>query len=294
LEPLIESGRYRLQERLHGASGVWLAEDLENGDRVVVKFAPEGADILVLREQARALQGIDHPAIVAPIDAGETKEGRLYSVFPFIQGRTLRHVLNEEGPMGLRRAGWLLRETAAAVGAAHAARVYHGALDPEHILIGHSASEKRDTVHVINFGSWRNPGGPSVSPAYLAPEQRAGGATAATDVYSLGTIAAEILTGRRAFRYGSESNLERQQRIGVPRGSLRKLRHQLPARVEDEIRRALGYDPVHRPADIALWAERVAAPLGEASRKPMRRVILFAALFGAVALGSTLRGCRRQ
>jgi hypothetical protein len=107
-------------------------------------------------------------------------------------------------------------------------------------------------------------------------------------------VAAEILTGRRAFRYGSEHDLERQQRIGMARGSLRQLRHNIPLRVEDEIRRALAYDPLHRPGDAEVWAGRLADSLEEASKRPMRRVILFAALLGAVSAGSAIRSCRTR
>jgi hypothetical protein len=103
-----------------------------------------------------------------------------------------------------------------------------------------------------------------------------------------------MLTGRRAFRYGSEADLARQQRIGLPRGSLRKLRGSIPPRVEDEIRRALAYDPVHRPADAQVFADRLADIMAEGARMPLRRVLVFGALLAAVAAAGGYRTCRSR
>lgn len=271
---------------------MWGAEDLEDpGTRVVVKFIPPEADVFGYRQQGSELADLETHGLVAPIDSGESAGGRPFFVFPFVDGSTLREVLNASGPMSFRRAASILRQLGRVLAAAHSRHIAHGAIEPEHILVAHERG--REVVYVINFGSWRVASAPSTPPGYLAPEAREGQVTISGDIYSLAAVAAEMLTGRRAFRYGSVRELERLQRIGLPRGSLRQIRHQIPARVEDEIRKALSWDPAHRPADVLVFANRLADGLGEGAALPLRRVLLFGGLLAVVAGASAYRACRR-
>jgi serine/threonine-protein kinase len=293
LTPNPDIGRYRLDRRMPGEGNVWLAEDLEEPlTPVVVKFVPEDADIFGYRQQGHALAELEESGLIAPIDSGEAPGGLPFFVFPYAEGRTLRQVLNEDGPMPVRRAAGILKQMGRILAAAHSRQIPHGALDPEHVIIAHAHG--RDVVSVINFGSWRLVPQPSTSPAYQAPEHRAGRFTTSADIYSFAAIAAEMLTGRRVFRYGSEQELAKQQRIGVARGALRTLRHEIPPRVEDELRRALAYDPAHRPADAAVFADRIADTLSESPALPLRRILLLAGLLAAVAGGGAYRACRHH
>jgi serine/threonine-protein kinase len=293
LTPNPDIGRYRLDRRMPTEGNVWLAEDLEDPlTPVVVKFVAEDGDIFGYRQQGHALAELEEPGLIAPIDSGEAPGGLPFFVFPYVEGRTLRQVLNEDGPMPVRRAAAILKQTGRILAAAHSRQIAHGALDPEHIILTHAHG--RDIVNVINFGSWRLVPQPSTSLAYHAPEHSAGRFTTSADIFSFAAIAAEMLTGRRVFRYGSEKDLAKQQRIGVARGAFRKLRHDIPPRVEDELRRALAYDPSHRPADAAVFADRIADGLSEAPALPLRRILLLAGLVAAVAGGGAYRACRHR
>ena len=101
-----------------------------------------------------------------------------------------------------------------------------------------------------------------------------------------------MLTGRRAFRYGSITELQKLQRIGIARGSLRKLRSKIPIRVEDEIRRATSWDPAHRPADAEILGAKLAELLGASTVFPKRRLVL-AGLAGLALAAVGLRRCGR-
>jgi hypothetical protein len=101
-----------------------------------------------------------------------------------------------------------------------------------------------------------------------------------------------MLTGRRAFRYGSITELQKLQRIGLARGSLRKLRSKIPIRVEEEIRRATAWDPAHRQADAEVLGAKLAEFLGASAGIPKRRLVL-AGLLGLALTALGLRRCGR-
>lgn len=287
-----EPGRYRLRERLSPDADSWVAEDLEEpGTQVVVKFLPEEADTLAARHAVESLADLQRPGLALPVDEGETPEGRAYLVYPWIPGSTLRELLNAGGPLPFARAGRLIGQLGAAVAALHERGVLHGAIAPEHIIIHQEHGHEIATL--LHAGAFRVTGETSTSPAYLAPEQLAGSTSPATDTWSVAAVAAEMLTGRRVFRYGSLAELNHVQRRGVMRGAFRKLRPKLPLRVEDELRRALSWDVAQRPADVQILTSRLAELLGSNSGLPKRRLFILGGLsLAAIAVG--VRNCRRR
>ena len=280
LGPDNHTGRYRLQERLPGEGDAWLAEDLEDPtSAVVLKLLPPGRGAFDAQAVVDRAASIPHIGIAVPVDAGETPDGRGFIVLPYLQGHTLRDVLNASGPLPFTRiAGWT-RQLGEALERAHEGGLIHGAIAPEHIIVS------GDRVALIS-ASWF--GEPTVPPGYLAPEPERG---KSADIYSLGTVIVEMLTGRRAFRYGSLSDLQRQQRIGLALGSVRKLRARVPARAEEELRKALAYHPAHRPAEARVMCNRIAESLAEAGRAPWTRPILFVVLLLVVFVISLMRAC---
>ncbi len=292
MTPEHEAGRYRLKERLNPDGNAWLAEDLEEPTRpVVVKLLPDGSDVIAARHLARTMKEAGHAGLSVPVDAGETRDGRPYLVYLWTDGHTVREVLNASGPLSFGRAAAIVQAVGEALGFLHERGIVHGAISPEHIVIGHAHG--RDTVTILNVGWYRVTGQTSESPAYLAPEQLAGAATAKSDIFSLAAVVAEMLTGRRAFRYGSLNELERMHRIGIPRGQLRKLRPKLPLRVEEELRHAMSWDPARRPVDAQIFTTRLAEFLGGERTVTRRRLYLLAAAAVAViAIG--IRNCRRR
>jgi eukaryotic-like serine/threonine-protein kinase len=288
LEPENDTGRYRLQERITPDSDVWIAEDLEDPTApVVVKVLPEGSDAIAARHLTELLGNPDLSSLNLPKDEGELPDGKPFVVFPYLQGPTLRVFLNSSGPLPFALAGRLLQQIGAGLGALHSHRIEYGVLSPEHVIVQHARTHPAAVL--LNPGIYRVTGQTSESPGYLAPEQLAGRGTSSSDVYSLGVLAAEMLTGRRAFRYGSITELQKLQRIGLARGSLRKLRSKIPIRVEEEIRRATSWDPAHRPSDAEILGAKLAEFLGASTGVPKRRLVLA----GLVGLALTALGLRR-
>lgn len=290
LAPEYETGRYRLVGRLLPESETWLAEDLEDPTaRVVVKILPHNSDAIAARHLTETLGRIEAAGLNLPGDEGELPDGRPFLVYPYLEGSTLREFLNASGPLSLPLAGTLMQQLGRALGSLHAAHFAYGTLAPEHVIV--QQAHGRHKAILLNAGIYRVTEETSASPGYLAPEQLAGHATLSSDVFSLGTIAAEILTGRRAFRYGSLEDLTRQQRIGIPRGSLRKLRSKIPVRVEEEIRRATSWDSAHRPSDIEVFASKLGEFLNASEGFPKRRLFL-GGILGVALLAAGMRRCR--
>ena len=208
--------RYRLIEKL-GAGGmgaVYRGEHLSLKKRVAVKFLHREMSSnqeLVARfeREARTAANLDHPNVVAATDFGRLADGTFYLVMEFVEGRSLRKLMQQDGPLPHARVMRLLRQVGAAVTRAHSLGIVHRDLKPENIVVADREGE-RDVVKVIDFGIARvtKADGPQLTqlgtvfgtPEYMAPEQAMGQPVdAAADQYALGIIAFEMFTGRRPF-----------------------------------------------------------------------------------------------
>ena len=266
----------------------WIAEDLEEPSRrVVLKFLPESADAIAARHVVDHLAELASSGLAVPVDNGETADGRPYLIYPWVEGVTLREFMNETGTPGFGRSGRILRQLGAAVAALHARGIIHGAIAPEHIVIHHAHG--KDAVTILHAGAFRVARDTSASPAYLAPEQLRGEPVVASDIFSVAAVAAEMLTGRRVFRYGSLNELDRLHKRGIQRGTFRKLKPKLPPRVEDDLRRALSWDPGQRPADVQTFTSRTADSLGGGSRALSKRRLFLLLLLALAAIVMLLR-----
>ncbi|MGO4256201.1 serine/threonine-protein kinase, partial [Marmoricola sp. RAF53] len=201
-------GRYQLGELLgHGGMGdVHRARDLVLDREVAVKVLRNSADPALrarFEGEAKTLAQLRHPHVVALLDAGLQDEVP-HLVMDLVEGSTLSAVL-AGGPLTADRARRIGREIAGALAYAHAAGVVHRDVKPSNILL-----DTADHAYLTDFGIARLVEAVEHhtrtdelvgSPAYLAPEQVDGsaGVTPATDVYSLGLVLLESLTGRRAY-----------------------------------------------------------------------------------------------
>jgi hypothetical protein len=116
--PESETDRYRRQEQLSPDGNTWLAQDLQDpARRVVLKFLPDGADIIAARHIVDHLAELASGGVAVPVDEGETAEGRPYLVYRWVEGVTLRDLMNETGTPGFGPSARILRQIGASVAA---------------------------------------------------------------------------------------------------------------------------------------------------------------------------------
>ncbi|MFP5416283.1 MAG: Stk1 family PASTA domain-containing Ser/Thr kinase [Actinomycetes bacterium] len=200
--------RYEVVKKLArgGMATVYVAHDLRLSRTVALKVMNDGlgdSDDFARRfdAEARAAAHLSHPNVVSVFDQG-TDHGRPYIVMEYVQGFTLRQVITREAPMDPRRAIELIEPVASALAAAHAAGLIHRDIKPENVLIS-----DRGQVKVADFGLARAVTAQSNAAttglvigtvSYIAPELvTKGRADARSDVYSLGIVLYEMLTGHK-------------------------------------------------------------------------------------------------
>src|SRR5204863_585047 len=204
------SGRYRLESKLGsgGMSTVYLATDEVLDRSVAIKLLhreiSEEADQLErFRREARSAARLSHPNLVGVIDAGED-DGRPYIVFEYIDGRTLKRRIQEEGPLPVDEAVAYGIEIGRGLTAAHARKLVHRDVKPQNVLIDPDGRAK-----VTDFGIARSleqkgmtaTGRVLGTTDYVSPEQAMGeDVDERSDVYSLGVVLYEMLTGEVPFR----------------------------------------------------------------------------------------------
>lgn len=200
-------GRYRFVERL-GAGGmaeVWLAEDTRLEREVAVKVLRERDEGLArrLRRESRVLAGLSHPAVVAVLDAGEV-DGRPFVVLERVRGETLAELLLRDGALAPGQVASLGAELADGLAHAHTLGVVHRDVKPSNILV-----DEHGRARLVDFGIARTDDATHLTgtglsigtAAYLAPEQLDAPEQVGppADVYALGLVLAEALSGRRVF-----------------------------------------------------------------------------------------------
>jgi serine/threonine-protein kinase len=277
--------RYRIASQIgKGGFGlVYLAHDEQLHQRpVVVKMLDdkEGRDAWresKFRKESEALARIDHPGVVGVLDQGVTPEGKLFLAMQFVEGVTLRSAMTS-GPMDLSRAASIARQTAEALTAAHDQGVYHRDLKPENIML-RALPAGREQAVIIDFGiAAVNDSNVAAldttkvagSPRYMAPEQLEGNPGQASDIYSLGVIAYELVTGHLPFPCGSLVELYFQQQQGV-REKPSELRPELPASAGAAILKDLSFDPKERYERALDFAEAFCSGLADAATEQETR-----------------------
>lgn len=207
------SGRYRLEARVAagGMSTVYRAIDEILERTVAVKlmnreFATDSDQLERFRREARAVAQLSHPNIVGVIDAGDDADPshpRPYIVFEYVEGETLKDLIRREGQLPVTEAIAYAIEIARALGAAHARHIIHRDVKPQNVLIDEQGSTK-----VTDFGIARTleedgltaDGRVLGTTDYVSPEQALGQAvTPSSDLYSLGIVLYEMLTGDVPF-----------------------------------------------------------------------------------------------
>jgi eukaryotic-like serine/threonine-protein kinase len=256
----LASGRYRVADVLGrgGMAVVYLARDDELERPVAIKvLARHLADDPVFRDrflrEARLAARLSHPNIVQIYDAGED-HGDPYIVMECVEGRSLADELESSGALDPARVVDLGVQVCAGLEHAHAAGLVHRDIKPGNLLLG-----ERDTVKIADFGIARaaettrltQMGSVLGTAAYLSPEQALGEeVTAAADVYSLGCVLFECLTGRTPYVFDTLAELAVKHRE-EPITPLRELRPDIPEELEAVVMRSLARNPEYRPPSAA-------------------------------------------
>ena len=248
-------GRYRVLRLLgEGTFGrVWLAMDDELRRQVAIKVLfssqltdPAGAEAWLA--EARALAALDHPHIVPVYDVGRAEDGSVYAVAKFIAGKTLQQEIKErQGPVERAAAVAIIATLAEALHHAHERQLIHRDVKPANVLIEQATGR----VYLADFGLATGPenaeaGVMAGTPAYMSPEQaQCGVVDSRSDLYSLGIVFYELLSGRRPFSGQTVDELFLQVRSGIfP--PLSAVEESIPAELARICQKALANDPEGR------------------------------------------------
>lgn len=271
-------GRYYIEQKLvsGGIGDLYLATDKPEvmSRRVVVKVLQEKAledkwIVTKFRQEIEALTRIDDPGVVGLLDAGTLPNGHPYLVMQFVEGDNLRSVMRPDRGMSFDDVANIWQQLGRTLTAAHERDVVHRDLKPENIMV----RQRRDSswqVRVIDFGIARIRNSlvaPSTVTArvagtasYMSPEQVEGKrASVASDVYALGVIAYEMVTGRRPFNPETMFQLSEMQKSAplAPRA----LRPALTQAAENAILKALSYQSSDRYQKACEFADELVRAL---------------------------------
>jgi serine/threonine-protein kinase len=252
-------------------SRVYLATRGDAGPRLVVKVMKSGGAAAARSQyfllEMQVLQKMRHPNVVPMSDAGEA-QGVLYFTMPFLEGDTLRQRLAREGAFPMGDAVRVARDIANALAHVHSLGVVHRDVKPENILLApHGAV-------LLDFGHARAPAiMPSVdaqdakkyivgTPNYVSPEQVAGRrvADSRSDIYSLGCVLLEMLTGQLPFA-ASSARESMQRRLDEPPPEIRALRPDVPEELSSVLKGAMKIDPAERYMSAGQMAEALTGAL---------------------------------
>jgi eukaryotic-like serine/threonine-protein kinase len=260
-----------------------LAQDLAVNDELKQRF---------LRE-ARLAARLAHPNIVAVYNVGE-EEGRPFIVMEHVEGETLSDFLRRRRRLESAEAVALALQACAGLETAHEAGLVHRDIKPQNLLLTTAG-----TLKIADFGIARSLDGTRLTEAgtvlgtaaYIAPEQAAGDSvTASADVYALGAVLYELLTGRPPYVAETLTELFAKQRRGAIT-PVRELAPDVSAAVEDTVMKALARDPRYRPESAAALAGElrgVPTAVTRIERRPVRNHGRRWALVGALVLGAVL------
>src|SRR5437588_7353027 len=274
-------GRYKVLERLGsgGMADVFLAEDDQLGRKVALKllhrrFSEDPGFVERFRREAQSAAGLQHPNVVSVFDRG-AYDGTYYIAMEYLPGRSLKQLIREEAPLDPLRAIEITIQMLKAARFAHRHGVIHRDLKPHNVIV-----DEAEHVKVTDFGIARagasdmtETGSIMGTAQYLSPEQAQGHAVSAhADLYAIGIVLYELLTGRVPFDGDSPVTIALKQvsELPVPPSAYNPA---IPPELDAIVLRALEKDPARRFADAGdmataleqLRGRLVAVPAGQST-----------------------------
>jgi serine/threonine-protein kinase len=254
-EPQLLNGRYQIESELgHGGMAeVYLGTDRVLGRPIAVKilsrqFARDGSFVARFRREAQAAAALNHPNVVSVFDTG-SDDGTHFIVMEFVQGKTLAQVIRDDGPLLPDRAAEIAQAVAEALSFAHRAGIIHRDVKPGNIMLTRSGD-----VKVMDFGIARATSNDTVTQTaavlgtatYFSPEQAQGESVdARSDIYSLGVVLFEMLTGHPPFAGETPVSVayKHVREDPVPPG---RLNPDVPPELDAIVLKCLAKNPVNR------------------------------------------------
>jgi formylglycine-generating enzyme required for sulfatase activity/predicted Ser/Thr protein kinase len=270
-------GKYKIVEEIGrgGFATVYKAMDTTLNRTVALKVLaapPPGDPSFVERfwREARTAANLKHPEIVAIYEVAEI-EGKYCLAMEFLPGRTLAQILQEEGPLPLRRVAEITQQLAKALGYAHARGFVHRDIKPSNVIV-----DDQGHVTLTDFGTVKPSEGKKLTapwisigtPEYMSPEQIGGLVVKpVSDIYSLGIVCYEMLSGRVPFSGATPHVLHAH--VYDPPLPLTELVAQIPEVVAEVIHHALAKKPEERFANVAEMAYALTAAVEAAGEPPL-------------------------
>ena len=253
----VVDGRYKVMSKLGsgGMADVWCAEDLQLGRKVALKllharFAEDQDFVERFRREASAAAGLQHPNVVSVYDRGEW-EGTYYIAMEFLEGEVLKELVEREAPLDPDRAIELTIQILRAARFAHRRGIIHRDLKPHNVMVDHEGRAKVADFGIARSGAsdMTETGSIMGTAHYLSPEQAQGHAVSAqSDLYSVGIILYELLTGRVPFDGDAAVAIALKQvsEEPVPPTHFNPM---VTPQLEAVVLQALAKDPAYRFAD---------------------------------------------
>jgi serine/threonine-protein kinase len=286
-------GQYKIETLLGkgGMGAVYMARHILLGDRVAIKILPQevrtNAEWLRrFRREGQAARRFRHANAVTVYDLRTAADGNIYMVMEYVEGHTLDAEIKQRGPSTAAEAFEILEPIMSVLNTAHAMGVVHRDLKPENIMIGKATTGGEPTIKLLDLGiaKMREIAGVESSgtteltmagqvlgtPYYMSPEQwgepsRDGSfeIDGRADIYSLGLVFYEMITGRRAYAAATLHELRRDHVSVMPPPLVEKVPG-VPRAFSDAIARAIAKDRVDRPATAGELAAELRAALANA------------------------------
>ncbi|MEN8699406.1 Stk1 family PASTA domain-containing Ser/Thr kinase [Bacillus infantis] len=264
------SGRYKILDMIGGGgmANVYLAHDMILDRDVAVKilrldFAENDEFIRRFHREAQSATSLAHPNIVSIYDVGE-EDSIYYIVMEYVEGQTLKQYIQQHSPVPIDTALDIMKQLLSAISHAHQHHIVHRDIKPHNILV-----DRIGNVKITDFGIAMALSSTSITQTnsvlgsvhYLSPEQARGGmANKKSDIYSLGIVMFELLTGRLPFSGESAVSIALKH-LQSETPSLRRWNPSIPQSVENIVLKATAKDPFHRYENVEDMEEDIRTAL---------------------------------